>query len=387
MKIIVAYAYNLNGMTTWCVEAAASLHKAGYDVTLVASPEIKLVGFDFPVVLWTHSGDRIKNIFKKIANRVDKYFKLLPGISVEGDFLIELDKFLKKAGIYPTAYLLNQSNLISSKIATKQLVVAWANPPFLKSYIKRVFELNTGERNLFDEIYNALYWYKSDWNAYRKSHGVLSVTKELYNKLSKELHHIYQLYPPCVSSTNISNTERSKLHPRLVSIAFMSLYIDDPRKGYDKILTYLSRWQYRDKVILHLIGSAADEFINRVHSTGIEFVYYGRMNRKDALKTLSSCDIMLFASSLDDWGFVQVEAMALGLAVIAPNNLPSSEIISNDKYLFNLLNKQSFFEALDNVILNVESLRLASRYAITRYQSEFDGSKFASQIAAILKYD
>ena len=387
MKIIVAYAYNLNGMTTWCVEAAASLHKAGYDVTLVASPEIKPAGFDFPIVLWTHSGDRIKNIFKKIASRVNKYFKLLPGISVEGDFLIELDKFLKNAGIYPTAYLLNQSNLISSKIATKQLVVAWANPPFLKSYIKRVFELNTGERNLFGEIYNALYWYKSDWNAYRNSHGVLSVTKELYNKLSKDLHHIYQLYPPCVSSTNISNTERSKLHPRLVSIAFMSLYIDDPRKGYDKILTYLSRWQYRDKVILHLIGSAADEFINRVHNTGIEFVYYGRMNRKDALKTLSSCDIMLFASSLDDWGFVQVEAMSLGISVLAPDRLPSSEIIADKRFLFDYTSEQSFLQTLEELVLNMDSLKFASMYSSSRYHIEFDGYKFAKQVVGILEHE
>lgn len=382
--IIVGYVYGYNGMASWCIELARVIHNSGREVLLIVSPSIADRYVDVPIFVYPSHISHERGLFKKVIDKLRKYVQLLPLVPTRQDWIADLDSLLRKSGVKPKAYLLNQSNLFNVKVSVPQYVAAWADPPFFKDYLNRIFQLNSGSRNLLDELYNALYWYKSDWSAYHNATAVLPVSKLLGDKLKKQDCQVHVLHPPFVKRNKAAQSfSHVGTEFRPLRIAMMSLYIDDPRKGYSRVVDIIEKWPNKKYVEFILIGGASDSFIQRLSAAQIPFVSHGVLPREEAIGLLASSDLFLFASVLDDWGFVQVEAMSMGIPVLSPDIPLFREIVGNEQFLYHLADNQDLINKLDSILHDRNILINAQGYFQYRYETRYSAEKCISTLELI----
>lgn len=386
--IVVGYVYGYNGMASWCLELARVIHNSGRDVLLIVSPSIADVPNDIPIFVYPSDVTTDRGLVTKVVDKIRKYFQVLPLTSTRQDWIVKLDISLRHKGIKPKGYLLNQSNFFNSKLSVPQYVAAWADPPFFKDYMHRAFKLNTGGRNIFSELCNAVYWYKSDWFAYRYATATLPVSELLGKKLRDMNCNVHVLHPPLVKrleASQFSFEEVTKFGP--LRIALMSLYIDDPRKGYLDLIKKFEKWSKKNSIVIDLIGGSSLEFRKVISDMGIEFSDHGLLPRDVALRKLSKCDIFLFASNIDDWGFVQVEAMSMGIPILSPNLPLNREIIGDSNFLFDLVNESDFINKLNRLVSRTENILLAKKYFLHRYNTLYSGSRCIEVLKSIRLLD
>ncbi len=382
MNIAIAYAYNNNGMASWCIEAAYACLAQGHNVMLVASCEVSLPS-DIPVIRLAEEYKQSRTLLEKIKGKLFRYRDVIPFLYSESKLLHKIHDSLISQDFLPEVYLLNQSNLYNKELSVKQLVVAWANKPFLFDYISRAFVLSKGVKSFFNQLYNAMYWYNSDWFAYNNAYAVLAVTKTLQLNIAKYVKHAYVLYPPLMAKTPpLLKRESDK---KKVSIGFFALNIDAPRKGYNRLLDHIASWNGKDKIILELIGQVSQIFIDKLEQGSIEYVLHGRLPRGQAIKVVGELDILIFGSTIDDWGFVQVEAMSCGVVVLAPNKYPSDEIIGDSTHLYNHNSSKDFLEKLDYAITKIRETEGIRIKQFERYQAHFSPEEFANKIEKIIR--
>lgn len=385
--ILIAYVYNNNGMATWCIEAAKSFSLKGYKVILVKKSDIELdltAIHHIQIINYDDQSLSNRNYFDKIKAKLKKYIYLIPFIQSDNQFLPKLLKKLSLLGIPSIdAILLNQSNLLNSSIQIKQYVVAWANPPFFINYLKNAFTTAKSINEIFHGVLAAIFWYKSDKYSFRKAAGIMAVSENLRNNIFKLIKnvHVYTIYPGV--SNNQFTVEMKRPISTKIKIVMMALHIEEKRKRLTWAINQIQQLQsYYHLIELTLIGNYSTEFKNKIEQGNMPIVFLGKLNRNDALIELQKNDLMIFASSVDDWGFVQIEAMSRGLAVMAPMASPFDEIIGNDDYLFD---KKSFIEKLKQIIVNPLKLEEDKQYFLKRYNNKFSGNVFADNLINIIK--
>ena len=382
--IIVGYLYNTNGMASWCIEAAIALHLKGEKVVLIKSSNTRLPD-NFPVSYIEfdeHTVTEGRTLMKKGADKVYLYYKLLPFINKERNFLLNLHNYLKNCSITPKAYLLNQSDLLNNKVPIPQYVVAWSYKPFLKDYIMKSFFLAEGLKSLQYNLYNAFYWYKADWAGYKSATGILSVSDKLSAILNKRNIAAHTVYP----GVNSEFTGEIKVSGdnNTVKLAVMALHLDDKRKGLKRIIVILKKLKpYNFK--LTLIGECSDAFKTWVSEDSFPAIFTGQLNRENAISALIDCDVFLFGSLVDDWGFVQVEAMSKGLAVLAPDSSPFDEIIGREDYLYELSSEKSLETKLKNIINSSNTIQKDKTWFKNRYTNLFSSQIFGTNLLQTIK--
>jgi alpha-1,6-mannosyltransferase len=164
---------------------------------------------------------------------------------------------------------------------------------------------------------------------------------------------------------------------RLLTVA---VSLDDPRKRVLWMLDALREWTGAD-CTLTLVGasSARVQAAAQALVTPVEFT--GTLSREDVVRTMRTHDVFLFASELDDWGYVVAEAMSQGLAVVAPACSPFDEILGATGALYAPENPIAFRRALDDVLSRVG----ASRYATwERAHLLFSRARFADRLRSIV---
>jgi len=380
--IVVGYLYNKNGMATWCIEAALALQRLNHDVVLIKSPQIQLPD-NYPVKVFDFEtkDDYLtkQSLSKKIIRRFKKYSNLLPFVNIENDFLIVLNEFLETRNISPEFYLLNQTSFVNKKVSVPQYVVAWSYKPFLYNYLKKVFILSEGLNSFSSNLYGAFYWHKMDWIGYRNVTGVLSVSEKLTDLLQKTHIKAYTVYPGSDTvKTGALNNVTSKNGP--IKLVVMALSVDDKRKGFKNIIETLKRlkpYQFE----LTLIGACSQEFKQWVLQDDFPAVFTGLLPRDKAVGILNGCDVLLFGSLVDDWGFVQVEAMARSMAVLSPRASPFDEIVGRDDYLYNPSDETDLESKLKALITAGPSkIEQDKAWFKKRYEETFSSDKFGKQL-------
>ena len=371
---VVGYLYNNNGMASWCWEAAHAMTEAGLPVLLVVSSEVKLPGnpkvdilrFDQPYLTANN-----KSFLKLIQNEISRLSNQSSG------FVGSLHIYLQSKGINPTAYFLNQSNLQDPSITVPQHVVAWAYPTSLLAYVSKIGKL-TGwkpSKNFIRTCLDSVGWWRKDWRAYRSATSVLAVSEQLNNEL--KIHGIKTrvVYPGTyVQEVFISQSFNNDRKPRLLIV---SVGLEDSRKRVRWMLQALKLNPARN-YSLSLIGFASDDFKEWVHQDEFPVNFLGLLPRDEVQKVMAEHDIFLFGSCLDDWGYVLVEAMSQGLAVIAPNIHPFNEIVGETGSLYSVDSQSDFCQKLN--ILLADDLSLKKYAAWERAKTLFSRKTFAENL-------
>ena len=105
-------------MASWCWEAANALAEIGEEVTLVCAP-----GLDLPKV---SNVNIVTFLPPESVSRKNKILREFERLSAKtSGFVYHLHHHLQHTGLMPSVYVLNQSDLLDTRIDVPQHVVAW----------------------------------------------------------------------------------------------------------------------------------------------------------------------------------------------------------------------------------------------------------------------
>jgi glycosyltransferase involved in cell wall biosynthesis len=343
---LVGYLFNNNGMGTWCWEAAHALASAGESVTLVCSTSVQLPGHtDIPLL------------------RVDPPPMLSVGRRVLGDgglvsrhgprVMRHAVAALARQGRQPHTLLLNSTEFLDASIPSRQFVVAWARGVTLTEYITRYRERgHDSARESLRAAMSTLGWWRRDWNGYRGAHGTLAVCTPLLRELQAHGVKAALVYP----CTHVPARPRRRDGMGTLRLVMAAADLNEPRKRVKWMLDALAQGT-RANATLTLIGHADDDLRAAAARVPFPASFVGAMSRDAALQELRTHDVFLFASLLDDWGYVLTEAMANGLAVVAPDSSPFDEILGSSGARYAVHDPLAFLAAVNEVSGDVEGAR------------------------------
>ncbi len=377
--IAIGLLYNHNGMATWCIETAHALHYAGYEVILVIDdeqrPDLKNTVYPFKTFFFRFKTNSFNTT---LLNKISNYIRVkILGIS-QG-LTSEIEKQLRNTGYNPTLFLLNQSDLFDTRCITPQFIVSWAYPTTLKGYILKALRQTPSFFNIstLTSLVNAVLWYRKDWKAYKLANAVIAVSERLTNLLKSKNINAHLLYPPL----NIDYEKKIKIPNGKVKVLFIAVNLENPQKRIEWGVDMLGSFDKKDQLEIHFIGKYT-YLKDKTNSLGLSTTFHGLLDRKNLVEIMDQCDILIFCSSFDDWGYVQVEGMSRGMVVIAPDISPSDEIIKNYNLIFQQDNKKSFQDCL-NRIMDKDNLLFYKQYCKER-STVFDHNMFSKQIKKLL---
>jgi glycosyltransferase involved in cell wall biosynthesis len=369
---LVGYLYNNNGMGTWCWEAAHALADAGESVTLVCSSTVSLPGPTTLPILRIAPAAPARSVSGKILEALGQ-------LSAQGPHvMLEAARQLAEAGTPASFLLLNSTEFYVAEIDAPQLVTAWARGVLFRQYIARLrVHLHGVSHHAVRTILGTIGWWRKDWRTFRRADLVLGVTTPLVDEL--RAHGVgVELLHPCTHVSADPPIARDAHAPVRLLTAAVSL--DDPRKRVLWMLDALRDWT-GPNCTLTLVGesSARVRAAAAAITTPVEFT--GALSREDVVQTMRTHDVFLFASELDDWGYVVTEAMSQGLAVVAPACSPFDEILGTTGALYAPGNLIAFRQALDDLLSRVD----ASRHATWERAHElFSRPRFVSRLRSIV---
>lgn len=373
--VVIGWLYNNNGMGTWCIEAAHSLYLCGYTPVVVKRPGTTYQPAH-PCIVAEYSITPVKHPVKRILRLLSSWVPVGRLRPQTADFVPAVTGILAKQDIHPICFLLNQSSLVSNIADVPQWVAGWAWPLHFGGYFAKVF--TPSSMGFAARIRENIFWYRMDNYGYRRATGVLSVTAQLHMQLVKMQVNSLPVWPG-MADPPLQDVPGSTAEPPTLFIAALGL--EDKRKHIAWIIKNLTRIPAGIPFRLVLAGSASPAFRQWVHRLLPNAEFTGLLARQQLLQQMSRADIFLFASVVEDWGYVQVEAMAMGLVVFAPAKLPCTEIVSNPHHLYIPNHTPDFVQKLTG-LLQAGSTSIASAKARNRqrFQQHFSAQAFGSRL-------
>lgn len=286
----------------------------------------------------------------------------------------------KKRGIDLKASrrLSNYINIINPDVIHLHLNVI--SSFYLKFFFKKIkFKVFLTIHNLFTKDFNFIERFVIRQKAYSGQLGLVGISDLITNDVSKYIKkpHIFTIYngaylfsPSTHKETdhltivNIATFRAQKNHKLLLD-SFNEIY----KKGFNNI-------------ILVLVGGGElfDYYVNYSEKLECHKNVFFRGKQNDVLPYLKNADIFCLSSSFEGNPISIIEAMSVGLPIIAPSigGIPDVVIDKENGFLFNVDNKQDLISKLLELINN-PNLRAIMRKNNIKRSKEYDISKCAKE--------
>jgi len=181
-------------------------------------------------------------------------------------------------------------------------------------------------------------------------------------------------HSPSFRSHPNQTQEKTNLQGCLLSIGNII-----PRKGFHTLLETLSLKEFQDKNFqLRIIGSydPKDEYFSRlqkmIRTLSLEnrIQFLGKISDEQVLEQWAWAECFVLPSSLEGFGIVFLEALSMGIPVVASNKGGSVEIFRNGEggYFWDGESPQSLGGVLGQVFISPEHWRSLSHLARERSQ-------------------
>ena len=381
--VLIALAYNDNGMATWVYEATRAMRNEGFQVWLAYRHPAVVPADLVSISIEYKTKKRHRNFLQKLAGVIKRNVQLFLPVYSSEEILTGCLEILNKKNIIPDIIILNQTSFVSSKTHILQWVVAWSWPVSFSGYLSKM--KLPSSHSWFNRLRDYLYWYKMDHKGYRMANGVIAITNHLAADLKKLRLNAHCVYP----GTNALDTIPQGKKGSKVRLITVALGLEDKRKNIQWLVEGLMRLPlyHRDYFEWILVGAYSEAFFDEVTKKIPEAKFTGKLMRSQLLEELWNADVFLFASVQDDWGYVLIEAMAQGLAVMAPDQYPFIEIIEREDYLFDLNNPETFTNKLDKILCEPNLLEEDKAWFFQRFQTLFSGKAFGRNLARLLSIE
>lgn len=139
---------------------------------------------------------------------------------------------------------------------------------------------------------------------------VLVLNNESLSYVKRQSNVKLALIPNAIDSQLIKNS--FEINDELKNVIYVGHVKRE--KGILEILEVASKV---NDIIFHLVGPVSDE-INEINLP-LNVICYGRVEHTDAINMMSTADVFLFPSYTEGFSMVMLEAMAVGLPIIASN--------------------------------------------------------------------
>jgi glycosyltransferase involved in cell wall biosynthesis len=364
--IAVAYLYNTNGMATWCWEAAHALHELGRKVILFASVGALLPGtpaVEIVRIAPASAPPRSVPIPKSLGTALTLLASRPDGV------LAQIHAYLSSRGTWPAAYVLNQSTLVDPSIPCPQLVAAWSFPVDLLPYLRKTPRLlpRVNPKAILLTSIGLVGWWRKDWRAYHAAAKVLCVTQALNHSLRDRSIDSTVAHP----GTRV--TEALRPAGRGIRILMAADNLGNPRKRIRWMVEAMSQMKHPGAMSLQLAGEVDGPIRDSASKLSFPVEFLGRLGREELEQAMQQAHVFCFASLLDDWGYVLVEAMANGLIPVAPARSPFDEIVGDCGFCYRSDAKTCFLAALEAAI----SVDIDEKRELARRRAQICFSRYA----------
>ncbi len=367
---MVGVIFNNNGMATWCWEAAHALASSGDDVTLVATEDAPLPGVPGPGVrvYRVPRHPRPRGVGAKLRTEIAR-------LSIRPDTVMRSFVALDRTADENPILLLNHTGLVDPDLPARQYVAAWARETRLIDYLSRARRNIRLHRPVATArlMLDTVGWWRRDWHGYRHATTVLATTNRFRDELTRASVRAVTIHP-CVGVPAAPPALPPRPPVRLLSAA---LDLGDPRKRLAWMLDALREFPMRGRdVRLTLVGRPTADIERRAADSCVPVTFTGPLPRQTLLAEVAAHHAFLFASALDDWGYVVAEAMSLGRAVVVPDAPPFDEMGARGAVRF-ADDPAAFRRAVDGAIEDVSTL---GRSAHEQAQQAFSHAAFAAAV-------
>ncbi len=351
-----------NGMATWCWEAAHALAEVGAPVALVADERATLPGTPAVEVIRTPSG--------RAAGRWRRELTRLQGPRT--DVMAQAVEVVERRGETVEALLLNASALVLADPPAPQCVVAWAYPPTLTGYLRKVplqapLMSRAGVRATLAAIGGSGAIARASprptrsWRSRRNWRGALERRVPQVTVVAPGTH--------VADGRDADGARRDFL--------IVAANLEEPRKRVWWMLDALARQS--DTTPVTLVGRASDDWRDEVSKRHPSASILPPCGREDLRALMSRHATLLFGSRFDDWGYVVTEAMGAGLAVVAPRQPPFTSIGEGFACFYEPRSPEDFAQAAARSLHVEDSLRKAAKDAV---EQRYGRAAFGARLVA-----
>lgn len=224
----------------------------------------------------------------------------------------------------------------------------------------------------------------------QKSDAIIAATQDNYDGILK----IWHKQPVILSEVGLLNTEVAKPLIRNKGCKLNVVWSGQhtPGKALNLLLEAISQLQFQDGIELHVIGAgmytnkwkklAKKKKINNV-------VWHGWVERSEALKIMKKCHLLCITSIADLTSTVLLEALSLGLPVIALNHCGFANVIEESCGIKIDINTKKqvvndYAQAIGKLYNDESYRRMLSQGAFARAQ-DFSWNKKIDIIRSIYK--
>ena len=365
--------------------------------------------------------------FMEMLNLTNKKIDILV-LHNNGDRLNNLPKGVKV--IYGTSYFevvdLTLTEVLKSKklrlifkkirlvLEMKTGLIKFRIKKERKKIIKENYDIEIAFKDGFTALFvgfgnckNKIHWLHYDYkirNANAKYEKLFKKVLSKFNKIiavsngvMNDFNKIYNLNEKTQVISNLINVKKIKSMGKLKNdsktknkIELISVGRLHYQKGYDRLIMAIQKLK-NDKLINNLSlkiygdGPEKNKLIELVDSFGLNdtIKFMGKTN--NPYDKIGKSDLFILSSIYEPFGLVIVEAMTLGVPVIATSNSATSELIINNENGLIVNNSiEGIYNGLRQVIINKNLIEKYKRN-LKKYDYETKNKKIINEIEKILK--
>lgn len=160
-----------------------------------------------------------------------------------------------------------------------------------------------------------------------------------------------------------------------------------PQKGVYNLLQMAEI--FKNEIEFHVVGGGIEK-LSKENQEKIKetTIYHGYLLQEDLFRLYSNCDVFIFPSLGDGFGFVVVEAMAAGLPAICSTNSVGSDVVRNGEngFVFKAGDSECLKNRIEYFLKNrydVEKMGKAAASSAKEYTWENYNKKVRSFIQAL----
>ena len=165
--------------------------------------------------------------------------------------------------------------------------------------------------------------------AVNASDCIISATQDDHNALLKLWNKDSVVIPEVGFQSSVH--KRTKGRVGKLKICWSGLHM--PRKSLNLLLEALALLKDADKVELHVIGAGecTEKWKRLSQKLGLtNIIWHGWVEKTEAMEIMSACDVFAITSLSDATSTVLLEALSIGLPVVATNHLGFANVVNDD---------------------------------------------------------
>lgn len=223
---------------------------------------------------------------------------------------------------------------------------------------------------------------------------IVAVSKNVMNYFNK-IYHLEDktmVISNLIDENKIKSRAKEEINDKIEKvdgkIQFISVGRLHMQKGYARLLDVLKRLK-EDKLLDHFIlriygdGDQKELLQNKIITYGLESYVSLEGKRINPFPYVSNSDMFILSSIYEPFGLVIVEAMTLGIPVLATDNAATQEIINHEKNGYIVENsEEGLYQGLKKMI---ENPSLIKEYSEALLSYHYPIETIVKQIESILE--